>query len=175
MASESQCLCVEAGWRHCPVHQDEGRHLLRTAPAPTTVKPEPGPHAFEGAGHSYIGEQECAVNLGGDSYVPCRKPKSDPVHVQPGAGSEPAVEPWRVGRKVGRTLYRGDALIGLMDTRELAAQVVEAVNAAPERARLEQALRAAVYCITNHSEALGPCDCDQANTARAALAPEPKQ
>jgi hypothetical protein len=45
-------------------------------------------------------------------------------------------ETWRVGRKVGRTIYRqigsdgadGDTLIGLMDSRELAATVVAAVN-----------------------------------------------
>jgi hypothetical protein len=54
--------------------------------------------------------------------------------------------PWRVGRKVGRTLYiqksedpaDGDELIGMMDTPELAAQVVDAVNQA---AALEDALR----------------------------------
>lgn len=39
-------------------------------------------------------------------------------------------ERWRVGRTVGRTIYVGDRLIGLMDTPELAQQVVEAVNAA---------------------------------------------
>jgi hypothetical protein len=37
---------------------------------------------------------------------------------------------WRVGRKVGRTIYEGDTLVGVMDTPELAALVVEAVNAA---------------------------------------------
>lgn len=44
---------------------------------------------------------------------------------------------WRVGRSVGRTVYRqlgddpakGDQLIGTMDTPELAARVVDAVNA----------------------------------------------
>lgn len=36
---------------------------------------------------------------------------------------------WRVGRSVGRTLYVGDQLIGVMDTSELAELVVEAVNA----------------------------------------------
>ncbi len=36
---------------------------------------------------------------------------------------------WRAGRQVGRTLYVGDALIGMVDTPELAAQVVTAVNA----------------------------------------------
>ena len=43
---------------------------------------------------------------------------------------------WRTGRKVGRTIYRqvgeepsdDDRLIGVMDTPELAALVVEAVN-----------------------------------------------
>ena len=38
--------------------------------------------------------------------------------------------PWRVGRKVQRTIYDADdVLIGLMDTPELARRVVEAVNA----------------------------------------------
>ena len=67
---------------------------------------------------------------------------------------QPAPEPdpydgpvpaWRVGRSVGRTIYRmvgweaskADVLIGVMDTPELAAQVVEAVNA--QRVNLEHA------------------------------------
>jgi hypothetical protein len=44
---------------------------------------------------------------------------------------------WRTGRKVGRTIYlqlgpepsEDDPLIGVMDTRELAAEAVEAHNA----------------------------------------------
>ena len=52
-------------------------------------------------------------------------------------GSGDLSGPWRVGRTVGRTVYRqtgndpakGDELIGLMDTPELARQVVGAVNA----------------------------------------------
>lgn len=51
----------------------------------------------------------------------------------PGVGKK-----WRVGMKVGRTIYEqqgdepseSDPLIGLMDTPELAAQAVAAVNAA---------------------------------------------
>lgn len=35
---------------------------------------------------------------------------------------------WRVGRKLGRTVYDGDQLIGVMDTPELAESVVAAVN-----------------------------------------------
>lgn len=39
-------------------------------------------------------------------------------------------EPWRVGRKVKRTIYAGEGrLVGLMDTPELAKLVVDAVNA----------------------------------------------
>lgn len=46
-----------------------------------------------------------------------------------------ATVPWRIGRKVGRTIYAvvgpdrdSDELIGVMDTRELAAEAVEAHN-----------------------------------------------
>jgi hypothetical protein len=47
---------------------------------------------------------------------------------------------YRVGRDLGRTIYRmtgeepskRDELIGLMDTRELGALVVEALNLVPE-------------------------------------------
>lgn len=35
---------------------------------------------------------------------------------------------WRVGRKVGRTIYADEALIGVMDRREDAAAVVAAQN-----------------------------------------------
>lgn len=49
---------------------------------------------------------------------------------------KPNPQKWRVGRKVGRTIYRqegdqpsdSDPLIGMMDTRELAEEVVDAVN-----------------------------------------------
>lgn len=42
-----------------------------------------------------------------------------------------AVSEWRVGTKVGRTLYRDDVLVGLMDTPELAAEVVAALSGQP--------------------------------------------
>lgn len=35
---------------------------------------------------------------------------------------------WRVGRRLGRTIYRDDQLVGLLDTVELAEQVVAAMN-----------------------------------------------
>jgi hypothetical protein len=51
-------------------------------------------------------------------------------------------ERWRTGRTVGRTIYRqagdvpskADELVGLMDTPELAAMVVAALNARDGRA-----------------------------------------
>ncbi len=43
-----------------------------------------------------------------------------------GKGETPA---WHRGRKVGRTLYRDDVLVGLVDTPELAAAIVAAMNA----------------------------------------------
>lgn len=56
---------------------------------------------------------------------------------------------WRVGRKVGRTVYRQvgpepsdeDPLIGVMDTVELAARVVEAVNEQTERRQEENGIQ----------------------------------
>lgn len=54
-----------------------------------------------------------------------------------------APEVWRTGRSVGRTIYRqigddpakGDELIGVMDTPELATLVVDAVNARQTQGR----------------------------------------
>jgi hypothetical protein len=37
---------------------------------------------------------------------------------------------WRVGRKLGRTLYRDDRCIGMVDTPELAAEIVAVMNSA---------------------------------------------
>lgn len=43
---------------------------------------------------------------------------------------EIGARPWRIGSKVGRTIYDDDHnLIGMMDTIELASAVVAAVNA----------------------------------------------
>lgn len=51
------------------------------------------------------------------------------------ASPAPGQAPWRVGRKVGRTIYdANDVLIGVMDTPGLAARVVHAVNLSAPRA-----------------------------------------
>lgn len=44
---------------------------------------------------------------------------------------------WRVGTKLGRTLYRDEVCVGMVDTPELAAELVEAINAAPVRTEAE--------------------------------------
>lgn len=38
---------------------------------------------------------------------------------------------WRVGRKLGRTLYKDDVCVGIVDNAELATVIVRAVNGAP--------------------------------------------
>lgn len=56
---------------------------------------------------------------------------------------------WRVGRSVGRTLYiqigeegsKSDILIGMMDTPELAQNVVDAVNKEFDRLEGERGSR----------------------------------
>ncbi len=60
----------------------------------------------------------------------CGQLEAHAVH-QPAGAPPPAALPWRVGRKVGRTLYVGDDCVGIVDTPELAARIVAAVNATP--------------------------------------------
>lgn len=36
---------------------------------------------------------------------------------------------WRVGTKLGRTLYRDEVLVGMVDTPEIAVEIVAAMNA----------------------------------------------
>ncbi len=47
----------------------------------------------------------------------------------PECGGKGETPVWRRGRKVGRTLYREDVLVGVVDTPELAAAIVNAMNA----------------------------------------------
>ena len=41
---------------------------------------------------------------------------------------KPSEPLWRVGRKLGRTLYVHDQVVGMVDTPELAAAIVDAMN-----------------------------------------------
>ena len=35
---------------------------------------------------------------------------------------------WRVGRKLGRTIYKDDVCVGMVDTSELATEIVNRMN-----------------------------------------------
>lgn len=47
-------------------------------------------------------------------------------------------ERWRVGRKLGRTLYIDEVLVGMVDTREIAAAICDAMNAAEAKAAAKE-------------------------------------
>lgn len=60
-----------------------------------------------------------------DASGAMRRPYRDPAD----PSAELHLRPWRVGRKVGRTIYdANDVLIGLVDTPELARFIVNSVN-----------------------------------------------
>lgn len=44
------------------------------------------------------------------------------------AAVPPPPDRWRTGRSVGRTLYKNDVLVGMVDTVEIAAQIVAVMN-----------------------------------------------
>lgn len=58
---------------------------------------------------------------------------------------------YRVGRKLGRTVYRDDELIGVMDTPELGALVAEALN------EHEQIRREVTHACPIGDAVLTPC------------------
>lgn len=60
---------------------------------------------------------------------------------------------WRVGTKVGRTIYIDDQLVGMMDTPELARQVVDAVSMVDRLAEaLRKALDSPVFSVMTDEE-----------------------
>jgi hypothetical protein len=58
------------------------------------------------------------------------KAKSDAVGERPVAASVPVRGPWRVGSKLGRTIYLNDAVVGMVDNAEIAKAIVDAMNGA---------------------------------------------
>lgn len=87
---------------------------------------------------------------------------------------------WRVGKKLGRTLYRAGKLVGLVDTEEIAADVVAAMNGdqSAEIARLRAELRGCVQSFENiidslrdkHYEGAWSVACCSRSVTRDALA-----
>lgn len=62
----------------------------------------------------------------------------------------PAPARWRVGRTLGRTLYRDERYVGTVDTRELAAELVNAANGADQQLQ-DIALAAERYLEANRN------------------------
>jgi len=99
----------------------------KAAQDPTKEQRPPVPAAGTAGPTAGVGEQRAAVG-------------ADPASPAPA----PEVR-WRVGRKVGRTVYRDGVLVGVLDTPELAAQAVAALNAQ------DDAVRAAVAMANNRA------------------------
>ena len=66
---------------------------------------------------------------------------------------------WRVGRSVGRTLYLDGKLVGLVDTPELAAEIVETMNRVGRLVAEVLDDRPAECCCAG-CIGMGPCDDD---------------
>ncbi len=58
-----------------------------------------------------------------DGWMAAREPAGD--------GDWRAGSEWRVGRKVGRTIYYRDVLVGLVDTSDIAVAIANAMNRLP--------------------------------------------
>lgn len=82
---------------------------------------------------------------------------------------------WRVGTKLGRTLYRDEVLVGMVDTPELAAEIVARMN----RTEAEQAVLDAMgdvpeQALRRHVAEATTCDLPEpcrAELARRGLKP----
>jgi len=65
---------------------------------------------------------------------------------------------WRTGRQLGRTLYRDEQLVGMVDTPEIAQAIVQAMNGqtyiAALRAENEKLHRGAVEALKERNAAL---------------------
>lgn len=82
-------------------------------------------------GRAYLTWDDWGTLLGqqGDVtvFTPLTAPAPTPTPPVPPA--PPAPGPWRVGNHLGRTIYRGNHFEGILETRALAQQVVDLLNA----------------------------------------------
>jgi len=79
-------------------------------------------------------------------------------------------EQYRVGRKLGRTLYRGEDLIGMMDSAEDAALVARLLNAHHSGPYGASAAQADWWCRT-HRRAYGECAGNTTDDSLCAASP----
>lgn len=98
--------------------------------------------------------QACPTNVSGTGTPDVREARAFPP-LNPGADiiaaafsvavpekREPKAERWRTGRKLGRTLYREDRCVGMVDNQEVADEIVAAMNenAPNDRAAIAEAI-----------------------------------
>lgn len=70
---------------------------------------------------------------------------------------------WRTGRKVGRTIYRDDELVGVMDDAHDAARVVELLNRDDDVTALADAVAGACGRGPCSGQSGHPGDCSTAS------------
>jgi hypothetical protein len=70
---------------------------------------------------------------------------------------------WRVGRRLGRTLYLDDECVGMVDTPEIAARIVETMNDYVLRAELEAQTRATIAVREQWAAEMARADRAEAN------------
>jgi hypothetical protein len=75
-----------------------------------------------------IGEPGAGTKELAPASVPPASADSRATTTPPPRGAQEGGTHWRVGRKVGRTLYLDDQLVGMVDTPELAQAIVAAMN-----------------------------------------------
>lgn len=93
------------------------RHIVSAHPDMETLDPNWLEHPL--SSHEAIHRP----SGGADLYDHGPAPAPEPAQLQMNPSTR-----FRVGRTLGRTVYDGDTLIGLMDTPDLATMVVRALN-----------------------------------------------
>lgn len=101
-------------------HHEPGCPVRSLPPTPPAAAPERCPTC----GDPDPSRKDAAYGYG----EPCTE-CGTPPRLKPAPVS--ATPRWRVGTKLGRTLYRDGVCVGMLDTPELAREVVAALNAAP--------------------------------------------
>lgn len=115
----------EAGWRE---GWTKGQMNMRLRAANETNAVEPVVRARIMNLIIFAGEPDPAPKPGKPFTAFAEKLPPLPTSAMAAAEMPDPDKGWRCGRKVGRTLYKDGQLVGLLDTREMAAQVVATMN-----------------------------------------------
>jgi hypothetical protein len=63
---------------------------------------------------------------------------------------------WRVGRKLGRTLYKDDVCVGMVDSPEIAADIVASMNVVGVCRHCGKKVDAGYNCCASCADERGP-------------------